>query len=79
LADANQRTGFSAYQVNVVDATAAGDAFNGALAVALAEGSDMESAIEFANAAGALSTTRAGAQPSLPTRPEVEGLLRCSE
>jgi ribokinase len=63
------------YRVSVVDATAAGDAFNGALAVALAEGRDVESAIARANAAGALATTRAGAQPSLPTREEVEALL----
>jgi len=64
------------YRVSVVDATAAGDAFNGALAVALAEGRELENAIALANAAGALATTRAGAQPSLPSRDEVEALLQ---
>jgi ribokinase len=61
--------------VSVVDATAAGDAFNGALAVSLAEGYGIEAAIARANAAGALATTRAGAQPSLASKEEVEALL----
>ena len=65
-----------AFPVDPVDTTAAGDAFNGALAVALAEGKDIEEAVHFANAAGALAATRPGAQPSLPTRQEVEALLR---
>ena len=64
-----------AFKVNAVDTTAAGDAFNGALAVALAEGRAIEDAILFANAAGALATTKTGAQPSLARRPEVESLL----
>jgi ribokinase len=64
-----------AFKVNAVDTTAAGDAFNGALAVALAEGRAMRDAILFANAAGALATTKTGAQPSLARRPEVESLL----
>lgn len=59
----------------VVDTTAAGDCFNGALAVALAEGATMADAAAFANAAAALSVTRPGAQPSLPTRAEVERFL----
>jgi ribokinase len=63
------------FQVTAVDSTAAGDAFNGALAVALAEGRDLEPAIVFANATGALSATRAGAQSSMPTRAEVDTLL----
>jgi ribokinase len=63
------------YPVTVVDATAAGDAFNGALAVALAEGQALEEAMAFGNAAGALATTRAGAQPSLASRDEVEQLV----
>ncbi|MBX5497098.1 MAG: hypothetical protein IRZ15_17310, partial [Bryobacteraceae bacterium] len=53
----------------------AGDTFNGALAVALAEGQNIEQALRFANAAGALSVTRAGAQASAPSRQEVEQLL----
>lgn len=58
--------------VTAVDTTAAGDAFNGALAVALAEGASLEHAVRFANRAAALSITRPGAQPSLPTREAVE-------
>ncbi len=67
---------FPAYRVAAVDVTAAGDAFNGALAVALAEGQPMEAALVFANAAGALATTRAGAQPALAWRAEVETFLQ---
>jgi ribokinase len=65
-----------AYQVSPVDVTAAGDAFNGALAVAMAENRELTQAIAFANAAGALAATRAGSQPSLATRREVEDFLR---
>ena len=61
--------------IDRIDATAAGDAFAGALAVALAEGNDLIDAVSFANAAGALATTRRGAQPSLPSRAEVDALL----
>ncbi|MGY4707590.1 ribokinase [Candidatus Bipolaricaulota sp. J31] len=64
------------FPVDPVDTTAAGDAFNGALAVALAEGMEMEAAVRFACAAGALATTVLGAQPSLPRRDQVEALLR---
>jgi ribokinase len=64
-----------AFPIKAVDATAAGDAFNGALAVAVAEGREWPDALRWANAAGALAATRAGAQPSLPTRAEVESLL----
>jgi ribokinase len=59
----------------VVDTTAAGDVFNGALAVALAEGKDMHTAVHFANAAAALSVTKPGAQPSAPKRDAIERLL----
>jgi ribokinase len=62
-------------KVAVVDTTAAGDAFNGALGVALAEGMEMGRAVRFANAAGAKACERFGAQPALPTRMEVEALL----
>ncbi|HSR52632.1 MAG TPA: ribokinase [Acidobacteriota bacterium] len=58
-------------KVDAVDATAAGDAFNGALACALAAGFSIAEAVAQANVAGALSVTRLGAQPSLPTRQEV--------
>jgi ribokinase len=63
---------FPAPRVEAVDATAAGDTFNGALAVALAEGLTMENAIPFANCAAALSVTRLGAQASIPTRQELD-------
>jgi ribokinase len=59
-------------RVRAVDATAAGDTFNGALAVALAEGRPLDVAARFAVAAASLSVTRAGAQASVPTRAEVE-------
>jgi ribokinase len=63
-------------QVMAVDTVGAGDAFNGALAVALGRGDALTDAIHFANAVGAISVTRAGAQPSLPTRDEVAAFLR---
>ncbi len=66
---------FPAFAVTPVDTTAAGDAFVGALAVALAEGRPLPEAVHWGNAAGALATARPGAQPSLPTRAEVEALL----
>ena len=66
---------FPGLRVEAVDATAAGDTFNGALAVALAEGKPMAEAIGFANAAAALSVTRLGAQASIPARGEVEAAL----
>ncbi len=77
-----------ALPVSVIDTTAAGDAFNGALAAALAsrqpldalrDGPFLEDAARFANAAGALATTKRGAQESLPTRDEILGLLKRSE
>lgn len=67
----------AAYPVaQVVDTTAAGDAFVGGLATAVAEGKSLPEAMRFGAAAGALSVTRAGAQPSLPTREEIETLLK---
>jgi ribokinase len=63
----------SAHAVAVVDTTAAGDAFNGALAVAL--GGRLEDALGFASATAALACTRRGAQPSLPTRAAVDRFL----
>ncbi|HEY7349997.1 MAG TPA: ribokinase [Ktedonobacterales bacterium] len=64
-----------AIPVQQVDATAAGDAFCGALAAALALSQPMYIAVRWASAAGALAVTKMGASPSLPTRAEVEGLL----
>jgi len=64
------------FRVKPVDTTAAGDIFNGALAVALAEGKPMLDGVRFANAAAAISVTRLGAQPSAPKRREIEQFLR---
>lgn len=64
--------------VPAIDTTAAGDAFAGALAAALAAGGTWEEAVGWANAAAALSTTRAGAQASMPSRAEVESFLSTS-
>lgn len=67
---------YPAYSVNAVDTTAAGDSFNGALALFLSEGKSMEEAIHFAMMVGALSVMKEGAQTSLPTRDEVETFAR---
>jgi ribokinase len=64
-----------AFKVVPVDTTAAGDVFNGALAVALAEQQPLKEALGFASAAAAISVTRPGAQPSAPARREIEALL----
>jgi ribokinase len=66
----------SAPSVQVVDTTGAGDCFVAALTLALLEGQRGAEGLAFACAAGALAVTRAGAQPSLPTRAEVEDKLR---
>ena len=58
-----------------MDTTSAGDAFHGALAVALAEGRSLREAVTFASAAGALAVTRPGVQDSMPARAEVEETL----
>jgi len=63
-------------KVNVVDTTAAGDTFNGALAVILAEGKPLKEAVLFANKAAALSVQKAGAQKSIPYRKELETLKK---
>jgi len=63
-----------AFAITAVDTTGAGDAFNGALAVALAERRPLAAALRFANAAAALACTKRGAQPSMPSRAEVERL-----
>jgi len=67
------------FEVQAVDTTAAGDVFNGSLAVGLAEGMPLGKAVRFANAAAALSVTKLGAQPSAPTRSEIDAFLGESE
>lgn len=64
-----------AFSVDPVDTTAAGDVFNGALAIALSEDRPLDEAVRFANAAAAISVTRPGAQPSAPRRPEIDALI----
>ena len=68
----------AAFRVRAVDTTAAGDAFNGAFATALMLGKHAMESADFAAAAAAISVTRAGAQPSMPNRAEVEVLLHAS-
>jgi ribokinase len=63
------------HRVEAIDTTGAGDAFCGALAARLAAGAAVGDAVRYANAAGALATTRAGAAPSMPSRDAVEALL----
>jgi ribokinase len=74
-ADAECEEFIPAYKVNAIDTVAAGDAFNGALAAGLSEGLPLRDALQWGMAAGALSTTKRGAQPSLPNRSELESLL----
>lgn len=64
-----------AYPVDAVDTTGAGDTFNAAFAVAVAEGKCIKDSIRFANRAASLSVTKFGAQGGMPTREEVEGSL----
>jgi len=66
----------AARRVDVVDTTGAGDAFSGALAMALGERRPLADALAFANASAALACTVRGAQPSLPRRADVERLVR---
>ena len=65
-----------AYKVKVVDTISAGDAFSGALAVALGEGRSMEESIRYGAAAGALAVTKRGVQTAMPSRTEVDGLYQ---
>lgn len=71
-----ERRTVPAFAVEAVDTTAAGDAFNGGLACALARGLPMGRAIRYASAVAAISVTRMGAQPSLPTDVEAEDFLK---
>jgi ribokinase len=73
--DARDRIVMAPFAVEAIDATAAGDAFCGTLAAALADGLPMPAALRRASAAGALATTVRGASPSLPTRAAVDALI----
>lgn len=70
------KTYAAAYDVKVADTVAAGDSFNGALAVAIAEGKNDEEILRFANAMGALTVSKNGAIPSICTRKELEVFLK---
>ena len=63
-------------KVDPVDTTGAGDAFCGALAVAISSGENLQKAVVYANCAGALATTKIGAQEALPTREELEKFMK---
>jgi ribokinase len=76
LATRDRVEAIPAFHVHAIDTTAAGDAFNGGLACALARGDSISAAIRYASAVAALSVTRLGAQPSLPSRNEVETFLK---
>lgn len=72
--DARGRSTFTAFEVPIIDTTAAGDAFTGTLGAAVASGQPVADAIQLAMAAGALAVTKAGASPSLPSRDEITAL-----
>jgi ribokinase len=76
LVSHNQKLHIPAFRVTAIDTVAAGDAFVGALAVGLTRGLSLQDAAQFASAAAAISVTRSGAQPSLPTQIEVENFLK---
>jgi ribokinase len=71
-----EKVSVPAFKVEAVDTTAAGDTFCGTFAVAFAEGKSLKEALQFASAAAAISVTRIGAQPSAPTRMEIEAFLK---
>jgi ribokinase len=64
-----------AYKVNAIDTTGAGDAFNGGLVAALAEGKDIWEAAKFANALAAVAVQRLGTTPAMPTRAEIDEFI----
>ncbi len=76
LYDGSKSKHFSPFSVDPVDTTGAGDAFTAAFAYHYCECGDIEAAMVFGNSAGALATTKLGAQPSMPTRNEIEYFIR---
>ena len=71
-----EKVSVPAFKVEAIDTTAAGDTFCGAFTVALVEGKSLKDALQFASAAAAISVTRMGAQPSAPTRIEIDTFLK---
>ncbi len=76
LVTATQVTQVDSYKVDVVDTTAAGDAFIGGFASAMLSGKSLEDSVRYGCACGALATTKFGAQPSLPTKEDVEKFIK---
>lgn len=76
LVTSTQVTHIDAYKVNVVDTTAAGDAFIGGFASAMLSGTSLEESVRYGCACGALATTKFGAQPSLPTKEEAARFIK---
>jgi ribokinase len=74
--NASEEGRIGTFKVNAIDTTAAGDSFSGALAAQLANGVPLKEALVFANATGALTTTKIGAQEALPTKEEVIELMK---
>ena len=79
LLTAEVTTAIPAYKVEVVDTTAAGDAFCGALATGIAKGESLADAVAYANAAGALAVTVLGAEPSMPTVEQIKKFLKMAQ
>ena len=75
FSDGIRQIAVEAFRVEAVDTTGAGDVFNGAFSVGLSENMPVTDALRFANAAAAISVTRRGAQPSVPSRTEAEAML----
>jgi ribokinase len=65
-------------EVDAIDATGAGDAFSGGFAMALSEGRDLFTALRYGNVTGALSTTRLGTAPAMPSRTEIDALYQAT-